>query len=71
MEKMEHILVGCPYSRITWHEVLSWTPSSPSILSMGFKFADSWWDRPYFPNGGPKGHLIGDYAHSLVVVEAA
>lgn len=40
---MDHILTGCPYSRITWHEVLSWIRSTAAIHFAGDKFAD-WWE---------------------------
>jgi hypothetical protein len=43
METMEHILVGCPYSRITWHEVLSWIRSRAAIPAEGVLFVE-WWD---------------------------
>jgi hypothetical protein len=40
---MEHILVGCPYSRITWHEVPSWIRSPAAISADGVLFV-YWWD---------------------------
>jgi hypothetical protein len=42
MEAIEHILVGCTYSWITWHEVLSWICSTVSIPTAGVNFVD-WW----------------------------
>jgi hypothetical protein len=43
METMEHILVGCSYSRITWHEVLSWIRLWTAIPAEEVLFVD-WWD---------------------------
>jgi hypothetical protein len=43
IETMDHILTGCLYSMITWHEVLSWIHSTAAIPSIGAKFVD-WWD---------------------------
>jgi hypothetical protein len=43
--------VGCPYSRITWHE-----GNIHELVAGGC---------PNDPNGSPKGHLFGDYAYSF------
>jgi hypothetical protein len=42
METMEQILIGCLFSRITWHEVLSWVRSTARIPTSGDRFVD-WW----------------------------
>jgi hypothetical protein len=42
MESMDHILIGCPYSRITWHDILSWIRSRMSIPSAEDRF-EAWW----------------------------
>jgi hypothetical protein len=56
MGTMEHILGGCPYSRITWHEVQLQIRSLTAILVDGVLFVD-WWDTTIraSPNTARKG----------------
>jgi hypothetical protein len=41
-ETMEHLLVGCPFSRTVWHEVLSWVRSTARPPRRGDDFV-GWW----------------------------
>jgi hypothetical protein len=41
-ETMSHILTGCPFSRIIWHEVLSWIRSTAGPPVAEGDFAE-WW----------------------------
>lgn len=42
VETMDHIIVGCTFSRITWHEILSWIRSVSRIPTAGDMSVD-WW----------------------------
>jgi hypothetical protein len=41
-ETMDHLLVGCPFSRTVWHEVLSWVQSTARPPRRGDDFVE-WW----------------------------
>uniref|UniRef100_A0ACD5W632 Uncharacterized protein n=1 Tax=Avena sativa TaxID=4498 RepID=A0ACD5W632_AVESA len=41
---MSHLLVGCPFSRALWHEVLSWTRSTILPPDGEDDFVD-WWQH--------------------------
>jgi hypothetical protein len=42
-EMMEHILTGCPFSKMMWHEVVSWIRSTSHPPVAGGNFAEGGW----------------------------
>jgi hypothetical protein len=71
-ETMEHLLVGCPFSRTVWHEVLSWVRSTARPPRRGDDFV-GWWQGAArsTPPCFTQGDFVVDYAYGMVDLEAS